>query len=719
MYGEAAPRFDLRTPQNHAGMAPLLEKAGGLRRELEQLRLESDPRLFSEGLFRLAEREEARENIPFAIEAFAWLQAHGDSEVSVAAQKKLSTMRGAGSFGERAEGLLRRFAREAGDPATLLAMAAAGGVYRGTRLAVMSRLSGSAGWFGRGAGLRFAGGIAGLAAEAPVFTTVARAGHGMEPFGAGWGQELKSTYLVLGGLKSMGGVSKRLSRDVENAKVRSLLAYGGMYGGIMTGQGLEAAFGIREWGVGGAEWVEGLATLLQFKVSGDLLARAGGMRRREIERRWALAEENLSAGPPRAANDGAYQPIEPAANGPHRRALEQTWALAAGGEPWNAIEGPEPTGRTRFSVLASQGEDSGRGGGPQAKTGVKPRTGRRSSRDPVSPRPETVAGDAKLARLIQRAGDGEAKALAKLFSQPQPPRVLLHFSSRLESAAPEVSGKILPYLREADLREAERVYPKQPWLVINLMTSLAGLGHPRAQKLLPEMLKPKDLSWTDEGELRRAQREAYWAKRNPSLSLAKEGGEEKGARTKQSAKRQRSPSRKSRTPEEMADEAARSESQRQKVRRGAKAGSREKNEAASLPRDEASSAGSLEGLAVSESKGSQARYSDREIRAAYAQLNSMLKGHITVNPSLLLESEGILRAFFEVRQMNQFTLEGVAVTEMVEALKSGMGAGGELGAACERILAADRVLGPYLAIRKHRPQGLTESEEPSGIIDER
>ncbi|MDL1873029.1 hypothetical protein FBR05_12655 [Deltaproteobacteria bacterium PRO3] len=667
----------------------------------------------------MAEREEARENNSFAVEVFAWIQAHGDSEVSVAAQNKLSMMRGEGSFGERAEGLLRRFAREAGDPAALLAMVAGGGVYRATKLATMARLSGGVGWFGRGAGLRFAGSFVGLAAEAPVFTTVARVGHGKEPFGAGWGEELKSAYLVLGGLKSMGGVSKRLSQDVENAKVKSLLAYGGMYGGIMTGHGLETAIGLREWRIGGTEWIEGLATLLQFKVSGDLLARAGGMRRREIEIKWTIAEENLFAGLPRAANDGAYPPIEPAANGPHRRAVEQTWALAAVGEHWNVTEGPEPTGPARFSVLASQGEDSGGGGGPKSKTGVKSRTGRRTSRDPVSPRSETATGDEESARVIQRAGEGEAKALAKLFSQPQPPRVLLHFNSRLESAAPEVSGKILPYLREADLREAERVYHQQPWLVINLMTSLAGLGHPRAKKLLPDMLKPKDLSWTDEGELRRAQREAYWAKRDPSLSLAKEGGKAKGARTKQAAKRQRSPSRKRRTPEEMADEAARSESQRQKVRRVAKSGSREKNEAASLPRDEASSAGSLEGLAVSESKGSQARYSDREIRAAYAQLNSMLKGQLTVNPSLLLEAEGILRGFFEARQMNQFTVEGVAVTEMVEALKSGMGAGGELGAACERILAADRVLGPYLAIRKHRPQGLTESEEPSGIKDER
>lgn len=512
MHGEAAPRFDLRIPQNHAGMAPLLEKAGGLRRELELLRSESDPRLFSEGLFRLAEREEARENIPFAIEAFAWIQAHGDSAVSVAAQKKLSTMRGEGSFGERAEGLLRRFAQEAGDPATLLAMAAAGGVYRGTRLAVMSRLSGSAGWFGRGAGLRFAGGIAGLVAEAPVFTTVARLGHGMEPFGAGWGEELKSAYLVLGGLKSMDGVSKRLFRGVENAKVRSLLAYGGMYGGIMTGHGLETVFGMREWNAGGAEWVEGLATLLQFKVSGDLLARAGGMRRREIERKWALAEENPSAGIVRAANDGAYPPIEPAANGPHRRVLEQTWALAAGGELWSRMESLESTGRPRFFVLASQGEDSGGGDVPKSEPGVK------------------------------------------------------------SDARQGTAGK------------------------------------------------------TD------------------------------------------------------------------------------------APREEASSDRSLEELSLSESKGPQPPPSAREVRAAFAQLNSMLKGHITVNSTLLRESEGILRRFFQARPMNQFAVEDVAVTAMVQALKLGTKAGGELGAACQGILAADRVLGPYLAIRKHWPGGLGEAD---------
>lgn len=342
------------------------ELGDGLLRELESLGRETDPGLFSAELFRIAVREEIRSGSGFAFRAYAWLAENGDDGVRAKAAERLAVSEGKGSAGSRAEHLLRGFAKEASDPVTLCAMAAGGGVYRATRLAAMSRLAGGAGVLGRGAGLRLAGGAAGLALEAPTFTVAERLGRGRGLAEPGWGEELLSSYLVLGGLKTMGAAATRASRGLGSPELGRWIGIGGMYGGIMLGHGLETAVGLREWSPGGREWVEGLALLVQFQVSGKLLHQVGGARYRGLERELDLRAERLaewgSVERARAANDGDYPPIQPAANGPHLGALDVDLQMAVGAE-WTAL-GPEAAPERGLRLLASK--DRGDGGDGEA-----------------------------------------------------------------------------------------------------------------------------------------------------------------------------------------------------------------------------------------------------------------------------------------------------------------------------------------------------------------
>ncbi|MDL1871626.1 hypothetical protein FBR05_05430 [Deltaproteobacteria bacterium PRO3] len=334
-----------------------IEMSPSTRRQMESITEESDPEIRGRELFAFAMREEGRGNAELSVKLLAWLVENGEGEARRQARQRMDATSGQGEFGSRFEYLLDSFVREASNPATLAAMAAGGIVYRGARAATIGRLAGRAGFFGRGGGLRLAGGLVGFAAEAPTFTAVGRLCRGVAWSDEGLGEELLSSYLVLGGLKGAGAAAKELSRRAGHPGLARWTALGGMYAGVMLGHGLETVAGLREWRPGGIEFVEGAALLLQLQVSGRLLHAAAGPRyasfERELETRADLLSESLPVDRLRAANDGSYPPVEPAANGPHRQAEARTWAMASGGESW----GMEPPGAPfrKFQVFA--GED--------------------------------------------------------------------------------------------------------------------------------------------------------------------------------------------------------------------------------------------------------------------------------------------------------------------------------------------------------------------------
>ncbi len=339
-----------------------LSKAYGeaLASELTQLKMEENSDLRSQGLWNAATREELRGNLAFASEVYAWLSEHGTETIREKALERLALLEGRGPFGQRAEHLLRGFAREASNPTMLLAMGIGGTVYKATKLATMSRLVGSSGYWGRGVGMKLAGSIAGYALEAPVFTAVGRWGRGEKLFGPGLKEELLSSYLVLGAMKSVGGLSRELSRGMGRPRLEKLAGEVGLYGGIMLGHGLEAKTGLRAWHEGGQEWVDGLAMFVQLKASGRILNHLGGERYWAMERELEYRSEHLAnrGTVRRAANDGQYFPpivqigfvssaIASAANdGRYRNSAPKIMNQAAGGETFLIGEPIQPSEET-------------------------------------------------------------------------------------------------------------------------------------------------------------------------------------------------------------------------------------------------------------------------------------------------------------------------------------------------------------------------------------
>lgn len=282
------------------------------RAELAGLAREIDPALLSEGLFAVARRGEAEGNFALAGAIYGRLvEAGGAGETPAAAEyarrarSRVDVLRGGGSFGERGEGFLRHFAREATDPALLIGMACAGGVFRLTRAFALSELA-AAGTFGPTA-TRLLSHAAGFALEAPAFVAASRGVHAALGVSgrAGHnsvGYELLSAYLFIGAMKLSGAAAGGLHRRWLGAAPAlsapgrisaALFPQAGMLGGIVLAHGLEQAAGLRPAQAPEAWLAESLATLLHFHVSGRLLHGAGGPGFRNWERAMDLHAERL------------------------------------------------------------------------------------------------------------------------------------------------------------------------------------------------------------------------------------------------------------------------------------------------------------------------------------------------------------------------------------------------------------------------------------------
>jgi len=312
--------------------------------ELASLGREDDPELFLEGLLAFARRQEAAGRLEAAAGLYAEivganLRPHSRREdeasggfapgqgrggrtqsslLQVRAQEHLDALVGRGAAGPRAEFLLRRLAHEATEPSTLVAMTAAGALYRVTRLATLGRLAASphANLFTRGLGARALSGLAGFALEAPAFTLGGRLasealGRNPDWSGAALSRDIASSYLVLGGLRLAGWASGAAYRGLANPggairerPLQLLFQQGGMLAGILLGHSLETRLGLRPQVAGATTLIDSLALLVQFNVAGRLTHHAFGPRVAAWERGLdaqteALARENLGILRPR------------------------------------------------------------------------------------------------------------------------------------------------------------------------------------------------------------------------------------------------------------------------------------------------------------------------------------------------------------------------------------------------------------------------------------
>ncbi|MFO1463045.1 MAG: hypothetical protein U1F66_04660 [bacterium] len=262
---------------------PLAQRYGeAVAREWHSLLTETDPQLLAEGMLGFAQRQERAGRLDLAVEVYQSLLSFPPSPLRDRAQQGLDAILGRGAFGARAEFLLRNLAQQASEPSALLAMGAAGAVFRMTRLAALARLanSGAPGFLTQCLGAGRVASLLGFAAEAPTFSLVSRLGQEALGRPQDWGlravsRDLASSYLVLGGLRLAGGAAGYLAEG-QATPLRGLLQQGGMFTGILLGHRLEELTGLRPRQAGATTLVDSLALLLQFNLAGRLTRAAFG-----------------------------------------------------------------------------------------------------------------------------------------------------------------------------------------------------------------------------------------------------------------------------------------------------------------------------------------------------------------------------------------------------------------------------------------------------------
>ncbi|KAB2839503.1 hypothetical protein F9K50_07455, partial [bacterium] len=211
---------------------------------------------------------------------------------------QLEALQGRGAFGARAEGLLRRFARQAADPRVIAPMMVGSVAFGIARNAALGRLLGSAraSAFTRGWGAYLAAGGIGFGVELPAFVLSARAmGGAQRPLG----QDFLGAGLTLGALKAFGWggqAARRAAGDRVLLKdlARPLPAVAG-FSGLALAHKLEEGLGLRPHSDAGTFLADTLAAYLSLGVGGRLgqalLGRRFAGRQAELQVRAERAAE--------------------------------------------------------------------------------------------------------------------------------------------------------------------------------------------------------------------------------------------------------------------------------------------------------------------------------------------------------------------------------------------------------------------------------------------
>ncbi|MFO1462996.1 MAG: FHA domain-containing protein [bacterium] len=383
-----------------------------VQRELASLAGERDLDLYQEALLGLGRRLENQGAWQQAAELYAEVvgtprasEGSAESGYRARARERLDAILGRGAALPRFEVLGRSLVQQASDPAALVAMAVAGTVFRLTRLAVLSRLSLTAGpqFLTRGFGARLLAGAAGFLAEAPAFTASGRLGNAVLGREQDWslravGREFTGGALTLLGLKLCGGVSGLALRrwgqgpGMSAGLARALLPQAGLFTGIVLSHRLEEGLGLRESHAGATRLTDALATLLQFNIGGRLAHEGLG-------EAWHAREQALD-----------HQTMGLLALG-----AESPQALAM---PVLAADGPNGGySDLVFAMMGGAGRSGGRRGGAAGQLSLPFSS---PAREP-SPRQEVRAElplDLRLAREARQANAEELSRTLSRLSQP-------------------------------------------------------------------------------------------------------------------------------------------------------------------------------------------------------------------------------------------------------------------------------------------------------------
>ncbi|MCE9624908.1 MAG: hypothetical protein K8R69_05565 [Deltaproteobacteria bacterium] len=321
MYPPSA-RGALASPASvaHSPLRGRLSEIGFL--EFSEISKESDTLLREEGILNLAQREEIAGHLDSALDLYATIES---VELQSRVQTRIDAILGRGATGPRAEFLLRRLSSEATSPAAIAGIALGGAVFQFTKAAVLTRLAGSplANLLTRGAGARLLAATAGFAIEAPTFTLATRtvrAATGEDLSNASLTEEIASSYLLLGAMKTVGAFGTSLSSRLSDP--RSMLAsafrQGSALGGLLLGRRLEEWAGLKTPQSGATTLIDSLAMLLQFHVGARLNKLMFGPGFSSWERELQIRTDNSSppAFPLTPERTPGFDPLPAEASGP-------------------------------------------------------------------------------------------------------------------------------------------------------------------------------------------------------------------------------------------------------------------------------------------------------------------------------------------------------------------------------------------------------------------
>lgn len=321
-----------------------------LAQEWQILRRETDAELRGEATLQWASRVSREGRDPAAAEAYAELLADPDASESQRrrARARMEILAGGGSWLDRFEHQAPHLTRELFSPASILAMAVGGGVFRMTRWTMLGRLSAlPAGVLTRGRAATLAASTLGFLAEAPAFTLSSQALRG-QLGSSPLDEELLRSYLSLGSLRVGGGLAQGLQGALgwgANRLLRSAFAQSGMLGGIWMGGLAEERLDLRPERRSADRLFDSLITWAHFNVGGRIAQEVMGSQFRawesRLDHRSAVLAQDLEA--PRSRLQTLGSPW-----------LAPMWmALGAGGLGGFGLRRPAPRNQLSLPFSAS------------------------------------------------------------------------------------------------------------------------------------------------------------------------------------------------------------------------------------------------------------------------------------------------------------------------------------------------------------------------------
>lgn len=228
-------------------------------------------------LLKFGRQLQAQGKAEAAIEVYQALQQGGEvpALLRVGADQEIASLLGKGTFGGRAELLVKQVLEESVKPQAILPMAAASLVGHFTKLASLGRLvSAPANLFTRGTAAKSLATAISFGAEGIAFAAMGRALR--EKAEGNWGEDIARSYIGLGALKFSGWIGQRAVKwaDLRRGKFQALqsavIPQMTLFAGLSLAHKLEGQFGLRPESLGDHWLADTFAAMVSLQVGAKL-----------------------------------------------------------------------------------------------------------------------------------------------------------------------------------------------------------------------------------------------------------------------------------------------------------------------------------------------------------------------------------------------------------------------------------------------------------------